>query len=284
MYPICYREARHMQKNIQPTRIGLDMPSSRREIEEDILEELCRFSQEENMLTFQNLSEQLNISEKELTYYIRQMKRHGYVELSPEGTQVCLTELGRIIGAECRYRHETFMQFLQYVGVENDTAREDACRIEHIVSEETVRQVCNFMNYGDTFERTLRCTDLSYRYEPGDYSFLMGIYYMEKMYPRRLAREGRCFSENIRLHVEEDKSWFELEPVGEDPGILWYQEHQKWIQAEVHEGRPVLPSVVFEFAIQRRDPIIEGTALVAFARDGERPSDWTYISGKEEKI
>ena len=118
-----------MQKNIQPTRIGLDMPSSRREIEEDILEELCRFSQEENMLTFQNLSEQLNISEKELTYYIRQMKRHGYVELSPEGTQVCLTELGRIIGAECRYRHETFMQFLQYVGVENDTAREDACRI-----------------------------------------------------------------------------------------------------------------------------------------------------------
>ena len=52
-----------------------------------------------------DMSEVLKISEKELSYYLRQMKRHGYVELSPEGTSVCLTELGRITGAECRYRN-----------------------------------------------------------------------------------------------------------------------------------------------------------------------------------
>lgn len=98
-----------MQKITPPTRIGLDMPSSRREIEEDLLEELCRISQRKNLLTIQNISEQLNISENEFTYYIRQMKRHGYVNLSPEGTQIWLTELGRITGAECSYRHETFM-------------------------------------------------------------------------------------------------------------------------------------------------------------------------------
>ena len=263
-----------MQKTTQPTRIGLDMPSSRREIEEDILEELCFFSQKKDRLTLQNISEQLNISEKELTYYIRQMKRHGYVELSPEGTQVCLTELGRITGAECSYRHETFMQFLQFVGVESEIAREDACRIEHIVSEETVRQVCNFMNYGETFERVLHYTDLSYRYLPGEYSFLMGIYYMEKTYPRRFAREFQSFSENIRLHVEEGKSWFELEVVGEDPGQLWYKEKQQWVCAGEHDGRPVLPSDIFEFTIQRQDPIIEGTALISFVRDGEKPVDW----------
>lgn len=263
-----------MQKNTQPTRIGLDMPSSRREIEEDILEELCLFSQKNDMLTIQDLSEQLNISEKELTYYIRQMKRHGYVEISPEGKRVYLTELGRITGAECSYRHETFMQFLQFVGVESETAREDACRMEHIVSEETVHQVCNFMNYGETFERVLRYTDLSYRYAPGEYSFLMGIYYMEKTYPRTLARECSSFSENICLHVEENKSWFELKPTNDEAGQLWYQEQKQWISAKEREGRFILPSDIFEFILQRQDPIIEGTALIAFARDGEHPLDW----------
>lgn len=97
--------------------IGVGMPSSRREIEEDILEELCHMAQRRSCFGVGDISEVLKISEKELSYYLRQMKCHGYVELSPEGTSVCLTELGRITGAECGYRHETFAQFLQFVGV-----------------------------------------------------------------------------------------------------------------------------------------------------------------------
>ena len=85
--------------------IGVGMPSSRREIEEDILEELCHMAQRRSCLGVGDISEVLKISEKELSYYLSQMKRHGYVELSPEGTSVCLTELGRITGAECRYRN-----------------------------------------------------------------------------------------------------------------------------------------------------------------------------------
>ena len=80
--------------------------------------------------------------------------------------------------------------------------------------------------------------------------FLMGIYYMEKTYPRRFAREFHDFSQNIRLHVEEEKSWFELEIDTEpdsDLGCLWYKDQQKWIRAELHKGKPVIPSDVFEF-------------------------------------
>lgn len=123
-------------------------------------------------------------------------------------------------GAECGYRHETFAQFLQFVGVGSETAREDACRMEHIVSEETVRQVCNFVNYGETFERVLRYTDLSYRYAPGDYVFLMGIYYMEKTYSRRFAREFHDFSQNIRLHVEEEKAGLSLRSIRSQT-VIW---------------------------------------------------------------
>lgn len=238
--------------------IGVGMPSSRREIEEDILEELCHMAQRRSCLGVGDISEVLKISEKELSYYLRQMKRHGYVELSPEETSVCLTELGRITGAECGYRHEIFAQFLQFVGVGSETAREDACRMEHIVSEETVRQVCNFVNYGETFERVLRYTDLSYRYAPGDYVFLMGIYYMEKTYPRRFAREFHDFSQNIRLHVEEEKSWFEIEIDPEpdsDLGCLWYKDQQKWIRAELNVQKTM-------------------ATLFCFARSSEKLHNW----------
>ena len=68
--------------------IGVGMPSSRREIEEDILEELCHMAQRRSCLGVGDISEVLKISEKELSYYLRQMKRHGYVELS--GGDECL--------------------------------------------------------------------------------------------------------------------------------------------------------------------------------------------------
>ena len=100
--------------------------------------------------------------------------------------------------------------FLEYVGVESRIAEEDACRMEHVVSDETVQQICNFVNYGSTFEHALRNTDLRYRYEPGEYSFLMGIYYMEKTCPRRLAGEFKNYKEQIRLHVKKEDSYFEL--------------------------------------------------------------------------
>lgn len=150
---------------------GYLLGRSRREIEEDILEELCGVERRCGALTVEGVSGLLGMAEREVVYYLRQMKRHGYVEFSLDEGKIWLTELGRVTGEECRYRHETFTQFLQFVGVKSETAQEDACRMEHIVSEETVRQVCNFVNYGETFERVLRYTDLSYRYAPGEYFF-----------------------------------------------------------------------------------------------------------------
>ena len=194
------------------------LPSSRREIEEDMLEQICLIANAGAEITVEELGGRMNMSRREVNFYLKQLKTHGYVVREKDtytGLQgrraesgIFLTELGKITGEEFQYRHEILTQFLQFVGVGSETAREDACRMEHIVSEETVRQVCNFVNYGETFERVLRYTDLSYRYAPGDYVFLMGIYYMEKTYPRRFAREFHDFSQNIRLHVEEEKSWF----------------------------------------------------------------------------
>ena len=232
----------------------MQLPSSRREIEEDMLEQICLIANTGIQVTVEELCSRMDGT----------------------GSGISLTEFGKITGEEFQYRHEILTQFLQFVGVSDEKAQEDACRMEHVVSEETVQQICNFVDYGDTFERILKHSDLRSWYQTGKYMFLMGIYQIEKTCPRRFAREFDCFSENIWLHITEDKSSFELIKK-EDTSAqnLWYKDpEQGWIEAEEKMGNPWIPSGAFTFSTRCQDPIIEGTALIAFTRKGEKPVDW----------
>ena len=266
---------------------NIQLPSSRREIAEDMLEQICLIANAGAEITVEELCGRMNMSRREVNFYLKQLKTHGYVVREKEtytGLQgkeaesgIFLTELGKITGEEFQYRHEILRQFLQFVGVSEEKAEEDACRMEHVISEETVQQICNFVDYGDTFERILKQPDLRSWYRPGSYQFLMGIYQIEKTYPRRFAREFKRFSENIRLHVTEDESSFELiKREGEASSQnLWYKDpEQGWIQAEERMENPRIPSVAFKFLTRCQDPIIEGVALIAFTRKGEKPVDW----------
>ena len=263
------------------------LPSSRREIEEDMLEQICLIANAGAEITVEELGGRMNMSRREVNFYLKQLKTHGYVVREKDtytGLQgrraesgIFLTELGKITGEEFQYRHEILTQFLQFVGVSEEKAKEDACRMEHVISEETVQQICNFVDYGNTFERILKQSDLRSWYRPGRYQFLMGIYQIEKTCPRRFAREFKHFSENIWLHVTEDESSFELiKREGEASSQnLWYKDpEQGWIQAEERMGNPRIPSGAFKFLTRCQDPIIEGVALIAFTRKGEKPVDW----------
>ena len=278
---LCYKKKDRKERMMDQekefmTGIGREMPSSRREMEEDLLEQICILAGKTEMLTVSDVSSELDMPRRDVNYYLKQMRKHGYVEeTAQEDGEVRLTELGRITGAECRHRHDTFTQFLQYIGVEREKASEDACRMEHVVSEETVQKICDFVNYGETYERVFRGTDLKNRYLPGEYEFLMGIYYTEKICPRRLSREFEFFSENIRFYVTEERSWFELQKKKPYVNRLWYRDPENgWVKAEERDGNPMIPSKIFAYSMRRPNPVTEGTALVAFAREGEVPAEW----------
>lgn len=197
--------------------LGHSMPSSKRETEEDMLEELCSLAKKDARITIPEICGRMEMTRREVLAYLKQLSARGYVKTEENKSYVRLTELGCIRGEECRHRHETFTQFLEYVGVNSETAEEDACRMEHVASEETVQQIHNFINYGSTFERVMKKTDLRYYYEPGDYTFMMGIYYMEKTCPRRLTTEFKDYREQISLHVKEEDSCFELLRTDQEP-------------------------------------------------------------------
>lgn len=270
--------AREMDE--KKNRIGLreeSIPSSRQEIEENILKELCEMEKHNHSGCVQELCRRIGLSRHEMSYYLKQMVRHGYIYPEEKRDVVRLTEYGRITGEMCLHRHKTFSQLLQFTGVDAETADEDACRIEHVVSSQTVQRVSHFVHYGESFIRTLTKTDLRFRYQPGVYEFMMGIYYMEKTCPRRLAREFSFFSETITLRAELDRSWFELCRAANKSGreCLWYMNPEKeWVKAQEEDGRIRIPSAAFEYTIRQNDPLIEGVAVIVFAEEGRRPSEW----------
>lgn len=91
------------------------------------------------------------------------------------------------------------MTISEFIGVNETIAEQDACRIEHVMSKESVRAVCLFANYENMYyERRIRNSELTDRYLPGVYTFVMQMYSMELCHLRKLAKEwklhGQCKS------------------------------------------------------------------------------------------
>jgi len=68
------------------------------------------------------------------------LKRDEYVEIDESG-YITLTQKGRDVADSIYERHILFTKVLEMIGVPEDIAEQDACKIEHYVSQETVEAV-----------------------------------------------------------------------------------------------------------------------------------------------
>ena len=249
-------------------------PHSRMEMEEDILETLCKWNQKGSPLSYTKVCQHFGISRWTLNMYLKMLCKNHYIKELDETGIIRLTEYGKTVGREYAYRHDSLSQFLQLVGVDRETAETAACRMEHVIGEETVDCICRFVNYGNTFERILRHNTLQNQYAPGIYQFLMGIYQLDHTYPRKLAAEYEAYQPEICLKIGEEGSWFYLKKQEEkDCGVLWYMDEQMgWQQAVADENGQRIPASAFEYIIKPGEAMTEGTVMIAFALDGQNPA------------
>ncbi len=82
------------------------------------------------------IAEAMGFSRPTVSVALKNLEKKGYVTLDKERA-VTLTDLGRQI-AQCTYeRNIAFQNLLTSLGVDDEIAREDACRLEHAVSPES---------------------------------------------------------------------------------------------------------------------------------------------------
>ncbi|MBQ3859871.1 MAG: metal-dependent transcriptional regulator [Clostridia bacterium] len=91
-----------------------------------------------------DVSEYRNYSKPSVSRGIGLLKDGGYVLMDKDGG-LTLTEAGRAAAEKIYNRHTTLTKFLSLLGVDEAIAEDDACRIEHVISDESFFAVKNHL-------------------------------------------------------------------------------------------------------------------------------------------
>ncbi len=76
----------------------------------------------------------LNYSKPTISVMMKQLRENGYIEMDRDGF-ITLTDAGGDIAGKIYERHQLLADFLMSIGVDEETAYKDACKIEHDLSE-----------------------------------------------------------------------------------------------------------------------------------------------------
>ena len=83
-----------------------------------------------------DVAEALNYSRPSVSRAVGLLKKDGYLKMDEEGF-LTLTEEGRALAERIYERHTVLTAALEALGVDKETAAEDACKIEHDISDRT---------------------------------------------------------------------------------------------------------------------------------------------------
>ncbi len=105
---------------------------------EDYLEAIENLCRDDGVARVRDIARRIEVSTASVVGAIRTLKEKGLADQEPYG-YVRLTEAGGRAAASVVHRHEVLQGFLEDVlGLDPEAASEDACRIEHAVSPETL--------------------------------------------------------------------------------------------------------------------------------------------------
>ena len=109
---------------------------------EDYLETMLMLQKQHGYVRSVDVAEHLGVTKPSVTYATKRLRENGYIEMDKDGL-ITLTESGMAIAAKMLQRHRTLTRFLEALGVDPATAEEDACKMEHDISDQTFRAICD---------------------------------------------------------------------------------------------------------------------------------------------
>lgn len=111
-----------------------------RESAEDYLETVLMLQQRLGHARSIDVAAELGFSKPSVSVAMKKFRENGLVEFDDKG-YISLTEKGRAIAESTLEKHNLLAGFLIGIGVNEKTAREDACRIEHALSPESFEKI-----------------------------------------------------------------------------------------------------------------------------------------------
>lgn len=112
---------------------------------EDYLEMACRLKKEKGYTRMGDLAEALNVQPPSASKMVQKLAEMGYLDYQ-RYSEIEFTEQGSLIGEYLLKRHDTIEKLLTILGVKNNIL-EDTEKLEHNISEETLKKIKLFVNF-----------------------------------------------------------------------------------------------------------------------------------------
>ena len=107
---------------------------------EDYLEAMLMLKEERGYIRSIDVAGKLGVTKPSVSYATKRLRESGYISFDPAG-MILLLRPGLEIAERMYERHKLLTELLMGLGVSPDTAREDACKIEHDLSVESFEAI-----------------------------------------------------------------------------------------------------------------------------------------------
>ena len=107
---------------------------------EDYLETILRLRMQQGQVRSIDVAADLHYSKPSVSVAMKKLRESGHVEMDEAGF-LSLTPLGEAVAQRIYERHRVLSEALVLLGVDRETAAEEACRIEHVISDDTLEKI-----------------------------------------------------------------------------------------------------------------------------------------------
>lgn len=104
------------------------------------LETIYQLIQEKGLIRSIDIANRMNYSKPSVSRAVHILEQNGYITITENGN-LFLTERGKSTAEKTLERHRLLTNFFTALGVNAYTAAEDACRVEHVISDETFNAI-----------------------------------------------------------------------------------------------------------------------------------------------
>lgn len=119
----------------------------RLESREDYLEKILQISQEKETVHAIDIARAMSFSKPSVSVAMNKLREQGFIEINAKD-EISLTPAGLEIARKTLEKHIMLSNILMYLGVDEETAKEDACKMEHDISDkawEAIKKRAEFL-------------------------------------------------------------------------------------------------------------------------------------------
>lgn len=114
-----------------------------KESAENYLETILVLQEKQGHVRSIDLANELNFKKSSISVAVKKLRENGFIAVDENG-YITLEKPGHEIASQIYDRHKTITNLLVSTGVSKETAAEDACKIEHVISNESYQCLKNY--------------------------------------------------------------------------------------------------------------------------------------------